>query len=60
MSLKSFTIELRMFNIDEKNVRNVISFEFLNFFQNAIESTCKLQKLFNLTFETNSDKTLLN
>ena len=32
MSLKFFTTKLRMFNIDEKNVRNVISFEFLNFF----------------------------
>ena len=55
MTLQSFIARFRMFNIDEKDVRNVISFEFLNLFQNVVESTCKIQKLFDLTFETNFD-----
>ena len=60
VSLKFFTTKFRVLNIDEKNVRDLISLKFLSFFQNAIESTCKLQKFFDLTFETSSDKILLN
>ena len=38
----------------------MISLKFLNFFQNVIESTCKIQEFFDLTFETSFDKILSN
>ena len=58
MTLKFFIAEIRLLNIDGDDVRKIVSFEFLILLQNELKSACKIQDLFDLTFETNSDKSI--
>ena len=59
VTLRPSTAGFRVLSIDEESVREMISLEFLSFLQEAVESTCKIQELFDLTFGISSGKTLL-
>lgn len=55
ITLKFSTIEMKILNINDDEIRNAMSLKFLKILQNLIEHDCLVQNLFNLTFEINSD-----
>ena len=54
--IKSFTINLKIFNIDDDGIRNVMSLEFLHFLQKILDSNLFLFNFFDQIFDTNLNK----
>lgn len=56
MTLRFSIAKFRILNIDDDDVRKIVSFEHLHLFQNALNSIYKIQKFFDLIFDINFDK----
>ena len=53
--IKLVIANCRLFNVDESDVRDVMSFEFLNLLQQILKNGLLLQNFIDQTFDINSD-----
>lgn len=54
--IKFAIVDVKILNIDDENVRDVIFLKFLNLFQNVIDFSLFIQEFFDQTFEISFDK----